>query len=159
LGKGATFTVTLPIVSDVFEAASVERAAGAGDERPLRGIRIVVVEDDDDARLLLGEVLAGAGAAVRLAASAPEGFETIRNDPPHVLICDIGMPMEDGFSLMRRVRALPPEHGGDVPAIALTAYARPEDARATADAGFQMHLVKPVSPEAILEAVRAWRRR
>jgi PAS domain S-box-containing protein len=159
VGKGATLTVTLPIVSDVFEAASVERAAGAGDERPLRGIRIVVVEDDDDARLLLGEVLAGAGAAVRLAASAQEGFETIRDDPPHVLICDIGMPMEDGFSLLRRVRALPPEHGGDVPAIALTAYARPEDARATADAGFQMHLVKPVSPEAILEAVRAWRRR
>ncbi len=69
------------------------------------------------------------------------------------------MPDEDGYSLLRRVRALPPERGGDVPAIALTAYARPEDARAAIDAGFQLHVTKPVKPEKLLDAVAAWVRR
>jgi CheY-like chemotaxis protein len=66
------------------------------------------------------------------------------------------MPEEDGYSLLRRIRALPPEHGGDVPAIALTAYARPEDVRAATDAGFQLHVVKPIKPEALVEAISAW---
>jgi CheY-like chemotaxis protein len=69
------------------------------------------------------------------------------------------MPDEDGYSLLRRVRALPPQKGGDVPAIALTAYARPEDVRAAADAGFQLHIVKPVKPEALLGAISAWANR
>jgi len=75
------------------------------------------------------------------------------------LISDIGMPGEDGYSLLRRIRALPPEKGGDVPALALTAYARQEDVRAALDAGFQLHVAKPVKTDKLLEAISAWARR
>src|SRR5262249_8968101 len=127
--------------------------------RPLRGIRILVVDDDDDARDLMTEVMSDAGAEVAQAASAAEAYRLVRADPPHILISDIGMPNEDGDSPLRRVRALPPQKGGDVPAIALTAYARPEDERAAIDAGFQIHIVKPVKPESLLQAIGAWARR
>jgi CheY-like chemotaxis protein len=126
---------------------------------PLRGIRILIVDDDDDARELISEVMIDAGAVVAKASTASEAYDLLRAEPPHILISDIGMPEEDGHSLLRRVRALPPEKGGDVPAIALTAYARPEDVRAAAESGFQLHVVKPVKPEALLEAISAWARR
>ena len=95
----------------------------------------------------------------RLASSAAEAYESLQADPPHILISDIGMPEEDGYSLLRRVRALPPHKGGDVPAIALTAYARAEDVRAATEAGFQLHITKPVKPETLLDAISAWANR
>jgi CheY-like chemotaxis protein len=122
----------------------------------LRGIRVLLVDDDADAREVISELVSEAGALVTQTASAREAYAALRAEPPHVLISDIGMPEEDGYSLVRRIRALPPEHGGDVPAIALTAYGRAEDVRAASEAGFQLHLVKPVKPEALLKAITAW---
>jgi signal transduction histidine kinase/ActR/RegA family two-component response regulator len=155
-GKGATFTVSLPARLDEFardEAARKRRPVLAA--RPLRGIRVLIVDDDDDTREILGVMLSEEGASVVPAASAAEAFVQLQAEPPHVLISDIGMPFEDGFSLLRRVRSLPPERGGDIPAIALTAYARREDARAAEDAGFQLHVIKPVRPEQLFDAVQS----
>jgi PAS domain S-box-containing protein len=158
-GKGATFTVTLPARPPVFvQHDAPDRRPGAA-PGPLHGIRILVVDDDDDARELVGEALAVAGAVVTRAASAAEALAMVQAEPPQVLISDIGMPHEDGYSLLRRIRALPPERGGDVPAIALTAYARPEDIRAAEQVGFQLHVVKPVMPDDLVAAVRSCARR
>ena len=155
-GTGATFTVALPAQVDALVKAEPASSVRAGHEPgPLRGIRILIVDDEADAREVVGDVLADAGAVVKRASSAVEAFAYLQAEPPHVLISDIGMPFEDGYSLIRRIRALPPEHGRDVPAIALTAYARIEDARAAEDAGFQLHVVKPVRPDLIVESVRS----
>jgi PAS domain S-box-containing protein len=156
LGKGATFTVILPEHAEGFQAPAPTGDAPRPAPRPLRGIRVLLVEDDADAREVISEVVSEAGALVTQAASAREAYAALRGEPPHILISDIGMPEEDGYSLIRRIRVLPPEHGGDVPAIALTAYGRAEDVRAASEAGFQLHLVKPVKPDALLKAITAW---
>jgi CheY-like chemotaxis protein len=155
-GMGATFTVSLPACRDGFarDDAAHERRPVV-EPRPLQGIRVLVVDDDDDTREILRVMLSEEGASVISASSAAEALVQLQAEPPHVLISDIGMPFEDGFSLLRRVRSLPPERGGDVPAIALTAYTRREDARAAEDAGFQLHVVKPIRPEQLLQAVRS----
>jgi signal transduction histidine kinase/CheY-like chemotaxis protein len=153
-GRGTTFVVMLP--SQIVAVAS-GRARAAGPSlggRPLHGIQILVVEDDADGRELIAEALIGAGARVECAGSAPEAYARLQAEPPQVLVSDIGMPDEDGYSLLRRIRELPPEQGGDVPAIALTAYARPEDVRRTEEAGFQLYLAKPVTPDRLVAAVR-----
>jgi signal transduction histidine kinase/ActR/RegA family two-component response regulator len=156
LGQGATFIVTLPVRADALAAADRSRDSRRPlDAERLRGIRILLVEDDDEARELLADVLAETGATVMQAASAADGMTQLVAEPPHVLISDIGMPFEDGNSFLRRVRALPPERGGDVPAIALTAYARSVDRRVTEDAGFQLHIVKPVRPDQLLAAIES----
>jgi signal transduction histidine kinase/CheY-like chemotaxis protein len=158
-GKGATFTVMFPV-----SVAERDQARATGDHvamtaRPLHGVRVLVVDDEEDARELVAEVMADAGAHVAKAGSAAEAYRLLQANPPHVLISDIGMPDEDGFSLLRRVRALPPNKGGDVPAVALSAYSRPEDIRAAAEAGFQLHIAKPVRPDKLLEAITVWARR
>ena len=154
-GSGATFIVSLPIDADVLLRARTKTAESQPlvPGGPLRGVRVVLVDDDPDARELLADLLTDSGAVVSSAASAAEGFERLQAEAPHVLVSDIGMPHEDGYSFLRRVRRLPPERGGGVPAIALTAYARSEDARAALDAGFQLHLVKPVRPEQLVAAI------
>lgn len=157
LGKGSTFIVTLPAVVPVI----APEPGGAGHARqreamPLRGIRVLLVEDDHDAREMLGDALVEQGATIEPAASAAEAFAAVLREPPHVVVSDIGMPIEDGYSLIRRIRALAPEQGGDVPAIALTAYARPEDAKHAEEAGFQVHLAKPVRFEQLIDAVRSF---
>jgi CheY-like chemotaxis protein len=125
------------------------------DNSQLRGISVLIVDDDDDARELIGDALAEMGARVQRAGSAADGFAKLHADPPNVVISDIGMPNEDGYSFIRRIRALPPEQGGETPAIALTAYARPEDIRKAEEAGFQLHVVKPVRLESLIEAVKS----
>jgi PAS domain S-box-containing protein len=157
-GMGAIFTVRLPVVGAAMTMSNEQTPARSNDQRPLRGIRILIVEDDEDARSLMCEVLEHAGASVFAASSTQEAFSSLLDEPPHIVLSDIGMPGEDGYSFLRRIRALPPELGGDVPAIALTAYARAEDVRAAMDAGFQLHIVKPVSPDALLDAVSSWGR-
>jgi PAS domain S-box-containing protein len=152
---GSTFTIRLPALDRAIDSSPGTPAAGAVPDRPLRGRRLLLVEDDDDARALLGELLERAGAEVSRAASAADAFALMEREPPHLVISDIGMPGEDGYSLIRRIRALPPEKGGDVPAIALTAYARSEDVRMAKAAGFDVHVVKPVKPAALLDAIRA----
>jgi signal transduction histidine kinase/CheY-like chemotaxis protein len=159
--RGSTFTVNLPI-SAVDARADEGARGGEGDDASraphdlkglLKGVRVLVVDDHTDARELLAMVLSSAGASVSAAASAPDALEKFRREPPDVLVSDIGMPGEDGFSLVASVKALGPEGGGGIPAIALTAYATEEDRQRALAAGFAEHLPKPVEPAELVTAV------
>jgi CheY-like chemotaxis protein len=99
------------------------------------------------------ELLSAQGMVVRAAASAAEALSAVEEEVPQVLISDIGMPSEDGYALMRKLRSLPPERGGLVPAIALTAFARPEDQARAREAGYQCHLRKPIDAGQLYAAV------
>jgi CheY-like chemotaxis protein len=128
-------------------------AAISSRERPLEGVRVLVVDDNPDLNDLVREILAEAGASVDTAESAPEAFLVFRRARPNILLSDIAMPEEDGYSLVRRVRALLPDQGGEVPAIALTARSGAEHSREAAMAGFTLNLSKPVHPEALIAAI------
>jgi CheY-like chemotaxis protein len=149
-GKGARFTITLPTRAVLPESppasASPESEALSAAAPGLRvsGLRVLVVDDEPDACNLIATVLVEAGAQVQTARSAAEGFAAFRRFHPDVLISDIGMPGEDGYSLIRRIRTLPGPEGGTVPALALTAFAREEDRAKSLAAGFTSHLRKPV---------------
>jgi len=121
--------------------------------KELYGFRVLIVDDDVDTRELLEWVLKRAGAEVTAVASAKEAIERLEKDKPHVLVSDIAMPEEDGYSLLRRVRALPPERGGRVPAVALTAHSLVQDRIQSLRAGFQSHVPKPVVPEELVEVI------
>jgi len=120
----------------------------------LKNVTLLVIDDDPDACNLLQRLFESAGATVCLARSAAEGMEYLLTKPVDVLICDIGMPDEDGFSLIRRVRALDDSRKSEVAAVALTAYARLEDRTEAIRAGFQNHLPKPVEPAELLVVVQ-----
>jgi CheY-like chemotaxis protein len=128
--------------------------AGAGGDpaKRLLGVHALVVDDDPDARDMISRVLGMAGARVTQAGSAHEALEQFVRAKPDVVISDIAMPDQDGYDLVRQVRQLPAEMGGQTPAIALTAYARDEDRLRALSAGFQMHVVKPVEPPDIIAA-------
>jgi PAS domain S-box-containing protein len=159
-GRGATFTVTLPLANAEGRTARAERVEEAQSVRPasapasaLEGVRVLVVDDDPDACDLLQAVLHTEGADVHAVGSARAALDHIAAFHPDVLLSDIGMPGEDGYSLIRRVRALKPEQGGTVPAVALTAYARAEDRMKAILAGFQHHVAKPVEPAELITMV------
>ena len=152
-GQGATFTVMLPI-SPVYQLDSLGGRVhpGARDLLPraddctdrLDGLRILVVDDEGDTRELLKQGLEYCGAKVQVVGGAAEALEALASNLPDVLISDIGMPGVDGYALIRQVRGLPPNRGGKVPAIALTAYTRTEDRLQALRAGYDMHVPKPV---------------
>jgi CheY-like chemotaxis protein len=119
----------------------------------LDGVTVLVVDDEPDARSLLRRVLQSCDAHVLCAASATEALDALLRHRPSILLADIGMPGEDGLSLISRVRALPAEKGGQIPAVALTAYARPEDRLRSLRAGFQKHMVKPVETSELIAVV------
>jgi PAS domain S-box-containing protein len=153
LEQGSTFVVAIPISIAQIEAperrvhprAVVETAACRDDPAlNLRGIRVLVVDDEPDTRETVTEILEHCDAEVLAVGSAAEAMRELEEFKPHVLLSDIGMPGEDGYSLIKRVRSLPPERGGRIPAAALTAFARSEDRRKALLAGFQMHVPKPV---------------
>jgi PAS domain S-box-containing protein len=159
LGKGATFVVQMP-------ARSAPSAVNAADGRlktaavvpgqsvtRLDGLRLLVIDDEDDARMLVGEVLKHQGAEVHLAASVEEALEKVPAVKPDVVVSDIGMPLTDGYSFIRKLRSMSPALGGQTPAIALTAYARREDANRAFAAGYQSHVAKPVEPETLARLV------
>ena len=123
--------------------------------RPLEGVKVVVVEDDQDSRELLAELLAEAGAQVQAAESAASGFAAFNAFRPDLLISDIGMPDEDGHSLARRIRASEAPDDGRTPLIALTAFTRAQDRERTKESGFDLHLPKPVEIDTLLDSVRA----
>ncbi|SFI08254.1 hypothetical protein SAMN05421753_105153 [Planctomicrobium piriforme] len=164
-GQGSTFTVALPLMplqpdalSDEKQrhprahgGAAIKLAAGVR----ISGLRVLVVDDEPDARLMVKRLLENHQAVVTLAATAGEALEALRHAAFDVLVSDIGMPREDGYSLIRKIRALDPSQGGHLPAIALTAYARAEDRIKTIAAGFQLHLVKPVDPVELVSMVAA----
>jgi CheY-like chemotaxis protein len=121
----------------------------------LEGVTVLVVDDHADTRDLLGAALGQAGAEVVTAADAAQGLSILRERRPDVLLCDLEMPGESGYELMRKVRALSADEGGLTPAIALTAYARDEDRVRTLAAGFQRHIAKPARPDDLSSAVAA----
>ncbi len=159
LGHGARFRVVLPARADVLaEAAAAEpeprKSTHALEGRAtLHGTRVLIVDDDDDACELLERALRELGAQVSTASSAYSALEALQRMRPHVLVSDIGMPLEDGYALIRKVRSLPAHQGGNVPAIALTAYTRPQDRALALAAGFTTHLTKPVNVEELAVAI------
>jgi signal transduction histidine kinase/ActR/RegA family two-component response regulator len=161
-GRGATFTVALPLIA--------ARAADAQPDSPrvhptasdgvpfncpaeLAGLHVLVADDEEDARTLIKAVLEKCEARVTAVASAGEAFRALQELRPDVLLSDLGMPEEDGYSLIARVRALPASAGGLTPAAALTAYARVEDRMRVLRSGFQIHLPKPVEPAELVAVV------
>jgi PAS domain S-box-containing protein len=152
-GKGAIFRVKLPLVAalvpvkeDRAHPTARQTVPAAYHGPSLRGLRVLVVDDDPDALDLIATILRRAEAETRLCSSPPEALATLRSWKPHVLVSDIEMPGEDGYSLIRKVRQLTGSDGGQVPAVALTAYGRPEDRVRSLSAGFSMHVAKPVDP-------------
>jgi CheY-like chemotaxis protein len=165
-GTGATFEIFLPsMVPAPSPAAPHERIpeaarvpAGVSDGM-LRNVRVLVVDDEEDARLLLETTLAQYGADVTIASSAAEALQAIERTLPDVLLSDVGMPHEDGYSLIRRLRARPAAAGGDIPAVAITAYASANDRLAALSAGYQAHVAKPFEPREVAALVAQLGRR
>ena len=151
--KGTTFKVTLPLMSVHHEVSDVEMtrpligSSPQTDRQPsLADLRVLVVDDEPDARDLIATVLTGCGAEVVSVESADDALEEMERQRFDVLVSDIGMPLMDGYALIKKVRRLPPERGGRIPAAALTAYAGVEDRMRVLSAGYQMHIPKPVEP-------------
>ena len=159
-GKGATFTITLPFAGVSSDQKETESPPTHGDEivtfedlPSLQGLKVLVVDDEADTRELIREVLKECGSEVMLSRSAEEALEALERYHPDILISDLGMPDEDGYSLISKIRALPPERGGQIPAAALTAYARAEDRMRVLRSGFQFHLPKPVDSAELVTVV------
>jgi PAS domain S-box-containing protein len=160
LGKdrGTSFSVVLPL-----EAAATEEARGpdpltaseslGGVAPRLDGVRVLVVEDEPDARELIGAILESYGARVELTASAAEAYTSMNLGLPDVIVSDIGMPDEDGYEFVRRVRAFGREQGGATPMVALTAYASAQDRRRALEAGYTHHLAKPIDTHELLRVL------
>jgi signal transduction histidine kinase/ActR/RegA family two-component response regulator len=158
--RGASFAITLPLPAVRIDgAAAPESAPGRGKRLAavsapaLEGLRVLVVDDEADARELLTAVLEQCDAEVHAAGSCDEALEAIRRWRPDVLVSDIGMPGQDGYELIRTIRSLDNRDGGAIPAIALTAYAREQDRHRVLSAGYQVHVPKPVEPKQLARLV------
>jgi signal transduction histidine kinase/ActR/RegA family two-component response regulator len=166
-GKGAEFTVCLPVIALQFEDTKVKPpkptsgiarkapgdVASGEHEKILDGVRALLVEDDPDARSLMEMLMREEGADVRAVSTSREALVALQEWGPDVLVSDIGLPDEDGYQLLSKVRSLPIERGGSVPAIALTAFASAQDNRRAMMAGYQVHMPKPFEPERLLRIV------
>ena len=159
LGKGSTFTLSIPasqmdLAPETFrDAPPVEVLPDIAVRTGLDNVRILIVDDDRDACDMLAFGLGMLGAEVRTCRSANEALDQIDECRPHILLTDLNMPGEDGYSLVKRLRNRPLKNGADIPAIALTAMARPEDSERTLSAGFQLHVAKPVEISELSEAI------
>jgi PAS domain S-box-containing protein len=156
-GCGATFTIRLPLDDERVESP---RAGASGDggiqaerDGQLVGVRVLVIDDEPDARELFRVILAQSGADVRTASSARSALMILDEWLPEVVVCDIAMPVVDGYAFIAQLRARPDGAGAEIPAAALTAYARMEDRERALAAGYQMHIVKPVDPRELTRAV------
>jgi CheY-like chemotaxis protein len=155
LGKRGAAAPAAPQEHDVIPppaASSRVAARRSAMARPLAGVRVLVVDDENDARDLAAMVLAQAGAEVTEASSAAEALRALQRQRPHVVVSDIGMPGQDGHTLIRAIRDLPSPLGA-VRAMAVTAFARSEDRHRSLDAGFDLHVVKPVDPANLVGSV------
>ncbi|MBD3886989.1 PAS domain S-box protein [Phormidium tenue FACHB-886] len=150
-GLGAMFTVKLPLMANEITASHASPLS----QQPLnlQGVQILVVDDETDTRDLIAFLLEQAGATVATAASASEALTLLIQSQPDLLVSDIGMPEMNGYMLMQQIRMLPPDQGGQVKAIALTAYAGEIDYQQAMAAGFQQHLSKPIEPEVLVNAI------
>ena len=164
-GKGTTFIVSLPLmalhIQDSLESDRYHPRVSRGlpslpdVQSDIAGVRVLVIDDEPDARALVKRLLEDCKASVRSTGSVNEAVKWIESGEFDVLVSDIGMPGEDGYSLIKRVRHLDKKKGGDIPAIALTAYARAEDRVKAVAAGFLMHVAKPVEPIELITMVAA----
>ncbi|HEV8410945.1 MAG TPA: ATP-binding protein, partial [Gemmatimonadaceae bacterium] len=161
-GKGSTFTVVLPLIllhangtngERVHPSSSSQLGGDIDQVQNLNNVDILVVDDEPDARDLLQRLLEDHGAKVRTAGSAREALDVFSAAPPDLLISDIGMPVMDGYALIRDVRRRSRDEGGEIPAIALTAFARSEDRMRAMIAGYNLHLAKPIEPTELMVAV------
>ncbi len=153
LDKGATFILNIPL-SAIHPATDPPRSQPPElASRQLEGLRVLVVDDELDARELLSEILTNAGVEVRTAPDADTALRELEAFVPHILVCDVGMPGVDGYTLMQRIRALPAERGGRIRAAAVSAYTRGEDRRRAMAVGFNLHLSKPVDPAELVMSV------
>jgi CheY-like chemotaxis protein len=156
-GKGATFTVTLPLstMSEVaYPFAISQRSSTVSSPlEDLHEVKVLLVEDGEKTREALHHLLASHGASVYSAASAPEAMEAFDRERPDIIVSDIAMPIEDGHSLLRRIRATKGEIGSKVPAIALTAFAEPKDRAEAFASGFQEYLAKPVDETVLTSTI------
>ncbi len=164
-GQGACFIVRLPCSAGAVPGSEAcATAASVPDARPfcdvdLHGLRLLVVDDETDARELIAQLLVECGAEVRQAGNAVEAMREFERAPPDVLLSDIGMPERDGYELIRDIRAFDAAHGGDVPAVALTAFARSEDRTQAMLAGYQAHIAKPIQATELVTTVATLARR
>ncbi len=151
-GQGATFTVRIPTRHDPVER-SPEPLPAASSAPPLAGVHVLVVDDDPGAREVIARILQALGARVTLAGSGPAALTLLFERKPHVLVADLGMPEMDGYALIEQIRALDPNLGGRVPAVAVTAYASAQDRLRALHAGYQNHIAKPVEPEELAAVI------
>jgi CheY-like chemotaxis protein len=157
-GRGASFRISLPLMPAPPATAQTAPAETGEPSRmrqlaSLEGLRVLIVDDEPDARDLIKTVLETCGAAVTAVASASEALAALEQFRPDVLISDIGLPGTDGYALIKQVRALKAEQGGGVPAAALSAYVGEENRRMALDAGFQLYVAKPVDPAELVAVV------
>ncbi|MBP5976842.1 PAS domain S-box protein [Brasilonema sp. CT11] len=150
-GQGATFTVEIPLAPKSVEMPQIKQLPQPVCD--LSGIQVLVVDDDPDSRELIAFVLKQENASVTAVSSGSHALQAFSQSIPNIVVSDIGMPEIDGYMLMRQIRMLPPERGGRVPAIALTAYAGELDQQQAINAGFQRHIAKPISANAVIESV------
>jgi CheY-like chemotaxis protein len=159
VGNGATFVVTLPLLAVPSEcltdreSASFPETPGPASSEILEGLRVLVVDDNEDVRELSNVALTQAGAEVRTADTARAALELLKDWKPNILVADIGMPGEDGYDLIRAVRELELDTGETIPALALTGYASAIDVGRVRAAGYHTHMAKPVSPRDLILAV------
>ncbi|MBC5768579.1 GAF domain-containing protein [Ramlibacter albus] len=156
-GRGARFTVTLPLMQDAPQDADPASKASVSPDADLTGVRILVIDDETDARELLARVLEDMGAKVVTRGDAESGIAAVEAERPDLLVSDISMPGMDGYEVIRRVRRT--SAGSSLPAVALTAFARPEDREKALQAGFDAHVAKPMEPALLVRAVSGLLRR
>jgi PAS domain S-box-containing protein len=152
-GQGSTFTVSLPVTKNRADALDDDANGLGGLEVNLAGTKVLVIDDEDSARSIVKRILALRGAEVVTANSVEQALARLSETRPDVILCDIGMPDEDGFAFLSRLRALERGHGSLIPVIALTAFARPEDRRRMLLAGFAMHIPKPIDAADVVAVV------
>jgi signal transduction histidine kinase/ActR/RegA family two-component response regulator len=152
VNKGATFVATFPLLADRAEPVSIPEISTT-DNYSLDGLRVLLVDDEPEARQIISTVITRTGAEVKTCESAHEALAKLSEWKPDVILSDIAMPEEDGYSFIRQVRSLPYDKGGDTPAAALTAYARDIDRRQALAAGYQMHIAKPIGASQLISMI------
>ncbi|HTG85858.1 MAG TPA: response regulator, partial [Pyrinomonadaceae bacterium] len=152
-GKGATFTATFPLLADRAEPVAHASELSVAEVRSLDGLRVLLVDDEPEAREIISTVIGRTGAEVKACISASEALVKVTEWRPDVILSDIAMPEEDGYSFIGKVRSLPREKGGETPAAALSAYARDEDRMQALAAGYQMHIAKPIGASQLVTMV------
>ena len=158
IGSGTTFTITLPLLAVRVEPSELQQLRSKPEMPKLNGLRILVVDDDDEAGNLVALVLNQLGADAQAVTSVAAAVKMLRSFPADIVVSDIAMPGEDGYAMMRRLREIEPELGRQIPTMALTAYGRPEDRSRILASGFQKYIQKPVEPVELARAIESLRR-